>query len=122
MGRLDANVLKRLDAYSNPGQSFAAEVLGLYIEETPSNFEKLRAEIARGAREAVNRAAHTLKSTSGNIGAAAAMNAFARIEALTEAAYPAAEIESVMSLLEIEIPLILQEASRARAAILQGTL
>lgn len=118
MSKIDASVLERLDTYSNPGQSFAAEVLDLYLKETPSQFEKLKADVGRGERRAVNRAAHALKASSGNIGASAAMNAFARIEALTEVAYPETEIASLMILLEVEIPLVLEEAQTKRSQIL----
>ena len=48
---------------------FFYELIGVYLEETPSIRTKLQAAIEQKDSEAIYRAAHSLKSSSGNLGA-----------------------------------------------------
>lgn len=67
---LDPAVIETLRQLTVPGEpDVLAEVLKLFLEETPPRIEKLRnAWTARNIQE-VQRMAHSLKGSAGNIGA-----------------------------------------------------
>jgi HPt (histidine-containing phosphotransfer) domain-containing protein len=67
---LDPAVIETLRKLSMPGEpDVLIEVLKLFLEEAPSRIEKLRnAWAARNIQE-VQRMAHSLKGSAGNIGA-----------------------------------------------------
>ena len=63
----------------NPGDNgeFLREIVGIYIEDTPKRVAELRKFLAAGDLAAFTRAAHTIKGSSANVGAA-------RVRALAE--------------------------------------
>ena len=69
---LDAAVLDRLRQLTPPGEpDVMAEVLQLFLDEAPKRIARLRDAWRENAVEDVQRGAHSLKGSSGNIGAAA---------------------------------------------------
>lgn len=69
---LDAAVLDTLRQLTMPGEpDVLGEVLTVFLQETPSRMERLRNAWAAGDIEQMQRAAHSLKGSAGNIGARA---------------------------------------------------
>jgi HPt (histidine-containing phosphotransfer) domain-containing protein len=64
------------------GGEFLREILGIYIEDTPKRLEELRKTLAAGDAAGLARAAHTIKGSSSNVGAAALRAAAERLEHL----------------------------------------
>jgi len=56
------------------------EILSIYFEETPRQMEALREALERGDPAAIRRQAHTLKGSSGNVGAVSMQEAVFQIE------------------------------------------
>jgi HPt (histidine-containing phosphotransfer) domain-containing protein len=61
---------------------FLKELIGIYLEDTPKQLRQLDEALARQDAAVVTRAAHTIKGSSGNFGAAE----FARLAKEIEAA------------------------------------
>lgn len=69
---LDAESIENLRALGEPGDdSFLKEIIGIYLTDTPQRLEDLRRSHAAGDQQAFVRAAHTIKGSSANVGAAA---------------------------------------------------
>src|SRR5688500_8342999 len=69
---LDPDVVDRLRQLTPPGEpDVLTEILQLFLDDVPGRIETLRAATAAGDAIAVQRAAHSLKGSSGNIGARA---------------------------------------------------
>ena len=69
-GCLDAGVLDSLRALQPAGgASLVERVVAAYLEHTPSQLAEARAALLRGDTAVLRRAAHTLKSSSANVGA-----------------------------------------------------
>ena len=67
---IDPSALEALRALQAPGAPDIRErVIGLYLQQTPRQLEDLRSALAGGDTSAVARAAHTVKSSSANVGA-----------------------------------------------------
>ena len=67
---LDPVVLDSLRQLTPPGEpDVLAEVLQLFTTDVPARIERLRAAWLAGDAVAVQRAAHSLKGSAGNIGA-----------------------------------------------------
>ncbi len=67
---LDPAVLESLRQLTPPGEpDVLAEVLQLFVADVPARIERLRAAWQAGDAVAVQRAAHSLKGSAGNIGA-----------------------------------------------------
>lgn len=66
---LDPAALERLARIG--GQSFLVEMIELFLEHAPQRLATARAAFDAGEITAVYRAAHSLKSTAGNLGARA---------------------------------------------------
>jgi CheY-like chemotaxis protein/HPt (histidine-containing phosphotransfer) domain-containing protein len=67
---VDAAALEALRALQAPGMLDIRErVIGLYLEQTPQQLEELRAALTRRDHPVLKRAAHTIKSSSANVGA-----------------------------------------------------
>ena len=68
---IDNDVLESIRALGSVnGNCVLREAVRLYLEQTPSTLERIDDAIRKGDCEAVWRAAHSLKSSSGNLGAA----------------------------------------------------
>ena len=69
---LDPAVIETLRQLSVPGEpDVLTEVLKLFLEEAPTRIEKLRNAWANRNIQEVQRMAHSLKGSAGNIGATA---------------------------------------------------
>lgn len=67
---LDPAVIETLRQLTPPGEpDVLNEVLGLFVEDVPVRIARLRAAWQSGDAVAVQRAAHSLKGSAGNIGA-----------------------------------------------------
>ncbi|HUQ86982.1 MAG TPA: Hpt domain-containing protein [Vicinamibacterales bacterium] len=67
---LDQAVVEGLRRLTPPGEpDVLAEVLKLFLEEVPPRIARLRNALAAGNIQDVQRAAHSLKGSAGNIGA-----------------------------------------------------
>jgi HPt (histidine-containing phosphotransfer) domain-containing protein len=67
---LDRAVTNALRTLTSPGEpDVLAEVLNLFLDEVPPRMTRLRNAWTAGNIEEVHRAAHSLKGSSGNIGA-----------------------------------------------------
>jgi CheY-like chemotaxis protein len=67
---LDRTILARLQAeIGGDDPSIVAEVIDLFLADTPQVLAEMRIGLANGADELVQRAAHTLKSNSASVGA-----------------------------------------------------
>jgi len=67
---LDPAVLETLRQLTPPGEpDVLNEVLALFLKDVPARIERLRAAWQGGDAVAVQRAAHSLKGSAGNIGA-----------------------------------------------------
>jgi signal transduction histidine kinase/DNA-binding response OmpR family regulator/HPt (histidine-containing phosphotransfer) domain-containing protein len=67
---VDPSALEALRALQSPGAPDIRErVIGLYLQQTPQQLGELKAALARGDAGSVARAAHTVKSSSANVGA-----------------------------------------------------
>jgi HPt (histidine-containing phosphotransfer) domain-containing protein len=72
----NTTVLKRVDG----DRELLKEVAGIFIEDTPKLLSDIRTAISRADGKALERAAHTLKSSVGNFGAKAAVDAAFQLE------------------------------------------
>jgi HPt (histidine-containing phosphotransfer) domain-containing protein len=69
---LDPDVVDRLRQLTPPGEpDVLTDILHLFLDDVPRRIETLRAATAAGDATAVQRVAHSLKGSSGNIGARA---------------------------------------------------
>ena len=67
---LNPTVLASLRQLTPPGEpDVLSEVLGIFLREVPTRIERLRTSFAGGNIQEVQRAAHSLKGSAGNIGA-----------------------------------------------------
>lgn len=67
---LDPGVLDSLRQLTPPGEpDVLAQVLHLFLEDAPLRIEKLRQAWGAGDATGVQRAAHSLKGSAGNLGA-----------------------------------------------------
>lgn len=64
------------------GQEFLVEMIDLFLENGPTRLEAVRAGLAAGEAREVHRAAHSLKSTAGNLGGRAVQALSQQIETL----------------------------------------
>ena len=67
---LDPDVVKSLRRLTPPGEpDVLQEILTLFLDEVPKKIGTLRSAIASGDATIVQRTAHSLKGSAGNIGA-----------------------------------------------------
>ncbi len=67
---LDSKALDNIQSLQRPGRpSVLAKVVGLYLKDAPKRLQALREARATNDTEALRRTAHTLKSSSANVGA-----------------------------------------------------
>ena len=82
---LNPAMLEALGALGDDDDSFVAEVVELFLQDAPPRIASLAAALEQGAVETAQRAAHTLKGTSANIGAIEMQAICERLEASTRA-------------------------------------
>ncbi len=62
-----------------------AEIVALFLEDSPGHMEEVRAAVAAGDATALKRAAHTLKGAASNFGAAAVVASALELETMGRA-------------------------------------
>jgi CheY-like chemotaxis protein/HPt (histidine-containing phosphotransfer) domain-containing protein len=68
---LDPAPLNQIRALQRPGApSLLAKVIGVYLDNSPTLVQRLREAVAQGDAKALRETAHSLKSSSANLGAA----------------------------------------------------
>lgn len=80
-GVLDMNViegLRELGGDDDPG--LLLEVIGMFLEDAPTRIKELQQGLATGDVKLLERAAHSLKSASANVGAMQLSSVCKRIE------------------------------------------
>jgi HPt (histidine-containing phosphotransfer) domain-containing protein len=84
---LDRVVLDSLRQLSEPGQpDVLQEVLNLFLNDAPSRLEAIEAAVTAGDARGLQRAAHTMKGSSGTIGASALQKVCLSLEQMGKAA------------------------------------
>lgn len=69
---LDAAAIENLRSLGEEGDdSFLKEIIGIYLQDTPSRLADLRTAMASGDTTLYTRTAHTIKGSSSNVGAKA---------------------------------------------------
>ncbi len=64
---IDMKALERLHEWG--GKRLVAQMIDLFLDQAPKRLDGLRQGLANGDVETVERSAHSLKSTAGNLGA-----------------------------------------------------
>lgn len=83
---LDQAVLNTLRKLTPPGEpDVLAEVLRLFLDEVPPRIARLRNAWSSGNIEEMHRAAHSLKGSSGNIGARRLYEVCSQLDAIGKA-------------------------------------
>jgi two-component system, sensor histidine kinase and response regulator len=107
---LDPIVIERLRELTPPGEpDVLAQVLNLFLQETPKRLDRLKAACREGNHDEVHRTAHSLKGSVGNIGARAMFSVCrdlddqARAGDLTKSGALMAELTREYARLEAEI-------------------
>ncbi|WP_043585942.1 Hpt domain-containing protein [Geminisphaera colitermitum] len=68
---IDSSAVENLRALGdNDGGAFLREILGIYFADMPARLRELRERLAEGDQSGFTRAAHTIKGSSANVGAA----------------------------------------------------
>jgi len=82
---IDMNALNNLRAISKPGEDgdLVAELVSMYLEHAPKSIAKIKDALARSNLEGLAKTAHTLKSSSRNLGARAVGEICQALEDLT---------------------------------------
>jgi HPt (histidine-containing phosphotransfer) domain-containing protein len=78
---IDLQAVENLRAL-NPGDNdeFLRELVGIYLEDTPQRIAELESGLATGDAAKFVRAAHSIKGSSANLGAAALRSVAERLE------------------------------------------
>jgi len=66
---LDPAAIETLRSLSPEEPGFLRELVGIYLQDTPQRLNELETALARKDAQALIRAAHTIKGSSGNFGA-----------------------------------------------------
>lgn len=113
---LDAQVLETLRMLTDEGEpDVLLEVLGLFQEDTPGRVGAIVQAVAHCDADAIHRAAHSLKGSSGNIGARGLQHVCLDIETAARAGdLPA--VAALMDALRREAAEVDREIARLLAA------
>lgn len=76
---IDSDALGRLEDWG--GQDLVRKMLGIFLEHAPERMEQIRVGAGNGALEDVERGAHSLKSSAGNLGVRRLQSRAAEMEA-----------------------------------------
>jgi len=77
---LDAEALDVIRSISNGSNDLLRQVVGLFVDSTPPLLHDIEAGLTRGDADRVRVAAHTLKSSAANLGAAVLSDMARRLE------------------------------------------
>src|SRR5262249_31972362 len=115
---LDARALETIAELGSGGApDLLQKVIGLYLENTPKLLETMRAAEKRNEASQLCYAAHTLKSSSANIGALRLAHLF---KPLAEEARQGTVTDGPLRVAEIEAEFVLVEIALAQADIANG--
>jgi HPt (histidine-containing phosphotransfer) domain-containing protein len=95
-GALDPEAIDRLRRLG--GDDLAGKLSALFLDLAPRRLQAAREGVAGDDADAVRRAAHSLKSSAGNVGAFTVLEAADRLEAAAE---DGAAAETLRSLLDV---------------------
>ncbi|MGB5305088.1 MAG: response regulator [Gammaproteobacteria bacterium] len=116
--QIDKRALDAIQALQRPGQpSILQKVVGLYLDKSPAILASLREAIGNNESSGVQSAAHSLKSSSANLGALELSELFKTMEnmgrnhAIEGAAEILAEIEAKFELVVQELQSFYQECA-----------
>ena len=78
---LDPRVIESLRQLTPPGEpDVLAQILTVFLEEVPKKIRALQVALDAGDAAAAARAAHSLKGSSGNVGASALLDICRRVD------------------------------------------
>jgi len=77
---IDPEAIENLRALSPEDDSFVREIIGVFLEDTPARILELKRSHADGDVATFSRAAHSIKGSSSNLGAARLRSAAERLE------------------------------------------
>jgi HPt (histidine-containing phosphotransfer) domain-containing protein len=98
-GVLDPAVLDSLRKLTPAGEpDVLGEILTTFLDDVPRRIERLRAALGAGDAVGLQRAAHSLKGSSGNIGAHALYEAARRLDEIGKAGDLAAAVPAIDAL------------------------
>ncbi|CAN5584211.1 hypothetical protein BH23CHL7_BH23CHL7_16250 [soil metagenome] len=83
---IDRAVLDELAHSIGDDAEFLRELVDAYLDDAPAQIASIRAGLAEGNVELVNRAAHTLKSNSATVGALSLAQMCRELESMTQPA------------------------------------
>ena len=109
---LDPDVVARLRQLTPPGEpDVLQEILNLFLDEVPKKIGALRTAVASGDATTVQRTAHSLKGSSGNIGAHAMYDVCRQLDARARSEEPA-RLQPLVEALDAEYGKVAAEIRR----------
>jgi HPt (histidine-containing phosphotransfer) domain-containing protein len=106
---VDPSVLASLRTLERPGgPSLVERVVTTYLESSPSQLAEAREALERGDHAVLRRAAHTLKSSSGNVGALRLSQLCRELEASARDSVPD-QAEARMTQIEREYAMVRED-------------
>ena len=115
---IDKNVLDGIRALEGEGNRGLLErIIDLYLSDAPRLVEGILAAVEKGDMESLLRAAHTLKSSSANVGATGLPELCRKVEGMARAGEPIAAGDPLLSKFEGEHRSVLA----ALVSVLEGT-
>ena len=100
---IDRSVLEGIRMLEGPGgHGLLEKVVTLYLSDSLKQMERIRSSAGTGDAESLRRAAHTLKSSSANVGATGVSDICRKIEEETGAGKPPAAGSPMLEKLENE--------------------
>jgi HPt (histidine-containing phosphotransfer) domain-containing protein len=115
---IDKNVLDGIRALEGEGNRGLLErIIDLYLSDAPRLVEGILAAAEKGDMESLLRAAHTLKSSSANVGATGLPELCRKVEGMARAGEPIAAGDPLLSKFEGEHRSVLA----ALVSVLEGT-
>ena len=97
---LEPATVERLRALG--GDSFVERLVGVLLEQAPLHVAAVSEAARRGDADGVRRAAHTLRSTAGTVGALSLLAAAERVEMLAVSAVEPKALAAAAAALETE--------------------
>jgi HPt (histidine-containing phosphotransfer) domain-containing protein len=94
-------------------EELAAEIVGLFIVETPSMMDRVRAAVREGSSEEIRLAAHAFKGAVGNLTRQGPMETSAQLEAMARGDSPG-DAQGLMRRLDEQVAGLLDELKAVR--------
>lgn len=113
---LDPDVVETLRRLTPPGEpDVLQEILTLFLDEVPKKINALHAAVAAGDATAVRRTAHSLKGSSGNIGAHAMYDVCRQLDDRARSEAPA-RLQPLLDAIDAEYRKVRMEINRLLGA------